>query len=343
MLAIDGVGFDWSDMAEEQVQTNIALMAFLDSELLESQITNKSKKGLGYHVVAPPHPLSLNAPTKLDLSYSGLDEFKEPEFNGYGPRDTVLESTFDCDKESNNSKENTDDSLEKEQVSDNENSSVESSPNVVKETLFHAAKKVEFVKPKNNEKLVKKTVRYAEMYRSQSPRGNQRNWNGQKSNQLGSDFVMYNKACFICGSFDHMKINCPHHQRKRMVNRNNYNRVDYDYYAKNSHTTTHKNITLRAVLLKSGLIPLSTVRPIYTAHPKPTVYSTKLKYFNQKVNTVRPRVVNTARPYTTPVNTVRENGVGNRYPRKGLKAKNGQNQARNEKSMKRSQIRAKDQ
>ncbi|GKC98674.1 hypothetical protein Tco_1168949, partial [Tanacetum coccineum] len=32
MLAIDGVGFDWSDMAEEQVQTNMALMAFLDSE-----------------------------------------------------------------------------------------------------------------------------------------------------------------------------------------------------------------------------------------------------------------------------------------------------------------------
>ncbi|GJW47818.1 putative reverse transcriptase domain-containing protein [Tanacetum coccineum] len=31
MLAIDGVGFDWSDMAKEQVQTNIALMAFSDS------------------------------------------------------------------------------------------------------------------------------------------------------------------------------------------------------------------------------------------------------------------------------------------------------------------------
>ncbi|GJY81869.1 ribonuclease H-like domain-containing protein [Tanacetum coccineum] len=31
MLAIDGVGFDWSDMAEEQVQTNMALMAFSDS------------------------------------------------------------------------------------------------------------------------------------------------------------------------------------------------------------------------------------------------------------------------------------------------------------------------
>ncbi|GJY08862.1 putative ribonuclease H-like domain-containing protein [Tanacetum coccineum] len=32
MLAIDGVGFDWSDMAEELVQTNMALMAFSDSE-----------------------------------------------------------------------------------------------------------------------------------------------------------------------------------------------------------------------------------------------------------------------------------------------------------------------
>ncbi|GJY44882.1 ribonuclease H-like domain-containing protein [Tanacetum coccineum] len=28
MCAIDGVGFDWSDMAEEQIQTNMALMAF---------------------------------------------------------------------------------------------------------------------------------------------------------------------------------------------------------------------------------------------------------------------------------------------------------------------------
>nr|GEW56938.1 hypothetical protein [Tanacetum cinerariifolium] len=30
MMAIKGVGFDWSDMVEEQVQTNMALMAFLD-------------------------------------------------------------------------------------------------------------------------------------------------------------------------------------------------------------------------------------------------------------------------------------------------------------------------
>ncbi|GJR32299.1 ribonuclease H-like domain-containing protein [Tanacetum coccineum] len=42
MLAIDGVGFDWSDMAEEQVQTNMALMAFSDSEVYNDKSCSKT-------------------------------------------------------------------------------------------------------------------------------------------------------------------------------------------------------------------------------------------------------------------------------------------------------------
>ncbi|GJW23349.1 hypothetical protein Tco_0033971 [Tanacetum coccineum] len=61
-------------------------------QLLGSQITDKSKKGLGYNAVPPPHPLIYNRPKKLDLSYSGLDEFKEPKFNGYGPEKSEQES-----------------------------------------------------------------------------------------------------------------------------------------------------------------------------------------------------------------------------------------------------------
>ncbi|GKE87254.1 hypothetical protein Tco_1564729 [Tanacetum coccineum] len=45
MLAIDGVGFDWSDMAEEQVQTNITLMVFSDSELNQIEFTATTYKG----------------------------------------------------------------------------------------------------------------------------------------------------------------------------------------------------------------------------------------------------------------------------------------------------------
>ncbi|GJY55143.1 hypothetical protein Tco_0446807 [Tanacetum coccineum] len=173
-------------------------------QLLGSQITDKSKKGLGYSAVPPPRPLIYNRPNKLDLSYSGLDEFKEPEFQGYGPENNEQESNDVCDKKSDNSKEISDESLVEEQVSQDKSSFVESSLNVDKETVFPVNKKVEFTKPKNHEKPVKKSVRYAEMYRSQKPRGNQRNWNNQKSQQLGNDFVMHNKACYVYGSFDHL-------------------------------------------------------------------------------------------------------------------------------------------
>ncbi|GKA85085.1 hypothetical protein Tco_0806739 [Tanacetum coccineum] len=67
-------------------------------QLLASQITDKSKKGFGYNVVPSPHPLILNRPTPLDLSYS----------------------------ESDNSKENTDDSLKQQHKTVIETSSVKS-------------------------------------------------------------------------------------------------------------------------------------------------------------------------------------------------------------------------
>nr|GEU68827.1 hypothetical protein [Tanacetum cinerariifolium] len=37
MVAIDGAGFDWSYMADDEVSTNMALMAFSDSEIHNSK------------------------------------------------------------------------------------------------------------------------------------------------------------------------------------------------------------------------------------------------------------------------------------------------------------------
>ncbi|GJU06102.1 putative ribonuclease H-like domain-containing protein [Tanacetum coccineum] len=302
-------------------------------QLLESQITDKSKKGLGYCAVPPPHPLIYNRPNKLDMSYSSLDEFKEPEFKGYGPENSKKESNVVCEKESDNSTENSDKSLVKEQKSQNNDAPIiedwvsndkeqdASKTKPEKKTVIPTTAKIE--------KPVKKSVRYAEMYRSQRPRGNQRNWNGQKSNHLGSEFVMYNKACFNFGSFNHVQRNYTYHQEKKVVSGNNYNRVDNYYYAKTSHHRTHKNVTLRIVLLRTDLKRLSTAKSVYTGHPKPTVHCARPKtyffksaqstikrpfykkptltnrHFNHKVNTVRPKIVNTARSYRTLVNTVR--------------------------------------
>ncbi|GKA19065.1 putative ribonuclease H-like domain-containing protein, partial [Tanacetum coccineum] len=94
-------------------------------QLLESQITDKSKKGLGYSAVPPPHPLIYNRPNKLDLSYSGLDEFKEPEFKGYGLENSKKESNVVCEKESVNSRKILTKSLVKEQESQVKSSFVE--------------------------------------------------------------------------------------------------------------------------------------------------------------------------------------------------------------------------
>ncbi|GJV09171.1 ribonuclease H-like domain-containing protein [Tanacetum coccineum] len=116
-----------------------------------SQITDKSKKGFGYNDVPQPHPLILNRPTTLDLSYSGLEEFKEPKVNEYGPRDSSLKPTIGCDKESDNSKENTNDSLEQHQMTDTETSSVKSSLKVDKdwkEKFLYPANHVREVEPK---------------------------------------------------------------------------------------------------------------------------------------------------------------------------------------------------
>ncbi|GJS48800.1 hypothetical protein Tco_0598921 [Tanacetum coccineum] len=171
-------------------------------KLIGSQISDNNRKGVGYNAVAPP-PTGLFAPPTIDLSSSGLEEFQQPEFEGYGLR--VNKSV--CENSSNETKKNSDAPLIEEWVSDNEDE-VESPVVVEKKTVVPTIPKVDVVRPKQQEKPVKKTVRYAEMYKSKGPRGNQRNYNNLKSQQLGNNFVMYNKACYVCGSFDHLQHTC---------------------------------------------------------------------------------------------------------------------------------------
>ncbi|GJV35051.1 hypothetical protein Tco_1407528 [Tanacetum coccineum] len=92
-------------------------------DLLASQVTDKSKKGFGYNAVPSPHPLILNRPTPLDLSYT----------------------------ESDNSKENTDDSLTQQPKNVTETSSVMSPLKVDKdwkEKFFHPANHIRVEEPK---------------------------------------------------------------------------------------------------------------------------------------------------------------------------------------------------
>ncbi|GJX80086.1 ribonuclease H-like domain-containing protein [Tanacetum coccineum] len=316
MLAIDGAGFEWSFMADEEDPTNMALMDFSDSEfnksefnlatykrgltsieeqlvfykknevifceqlavikrdisykdseisvlkseleklkqekesnqlkiekfdnasksldkLIGSQIPDKSRKGLGfvsYNAVPPPHT-GLFSPPTLDLSYSGLEEFQQPKFEGYGPK-SIKSVSEDI---SNEGRESHGVSLVEELVSNDK---------LEKKTIFPTITKINFVRPQQQEKPVRKSVKYAEMYRLTAITIKGKGW----------------------------------------------------------------DIVPRAVLMKTGLRPLNIARPINTAHPKTTVYSAR-PIAKGKVNTARVKAVNTVRPNTAVVNAVRANQV----------------------------------
>ncbi|GJT97088.1 ribonuclease H-like domain-containing protein [Tanacetum coccineum] len=57
-------------------------------KLIGSQISDNSRKGVGFvsYIVVPPPPAGLFAPPTIDLSNSGVEEFQQPEFEGYGPK-----------------------------------------------------------------------------------------------------------------------------------------------------------------------------------------------------------------------------------------------------------------
>ncbi|GJU66905.1 putative ribonuclease H-like domain-containing protein [Tanacetum coccineum] len=151
MVAIDGAGFDWSYMADNEVPTNMALMAFSDSEFNRSEFNLATykrglasveeqlifykkneviceqlavlKRDISYKDSEISMLKRLFSPPTLDLSNSGLEEFQQPKFEGYGPKTIKRKPVF---------------------------------PNV---------SKIEFVKPKQQEKPVRKPVKYDEMYR----------------------------------------------------------------------------------------------------------------------------------------------------------------------------------
>nr|GEX90261.1 integrase, catalytic region, zinc finger, CCHC-type, peptidase aspartic, catalytic [Tanacetum cinerariifolium] len=108
MVAIDEAGFDWSYIVDDEVPTNMALMAFSNSELNKSEFDLANyERGLAsveeqlvfykknevafclgftsYNAIAPP-PTGLFVPPTINLSSSGLEEFKQPEFESYGPK-----------------------------------------------------------------------------------------------------------------------------------------------------------------------------------------------------------------------------------------------------------------
>ncbi|GJY99076.1 retrovirus-related pol polyprotein from transposon TNT 1-94 [Tanacetum coccineum] len=222
-------------------------------KLIECQIVDNCKKGLGYekyNAVPPPYTRNFMPPTP-DLSFTGLDEFvNKPVVENRKSDEEVFKVVRKSD----------DSPIIKDWVSDSEEENV-SQPKIKKKTVKPSVAKIEFVKPKQQEKNARKTVKQVEKHRqnTHSPRGNQRNWNNMMSAKTGKQFNCFNKACYVLEAFNHLQVDCKLPSKINMVP--------------------------RAVLMKSGLVSINTARQnisktavsvntarqVNTAHSKTTV------------------------------------------------------------------------
>nr|GEX15447.1 transposase, MuDR, MULE transposase domain protein [Tanacetum cinerariifolium] len=147
------------------------------SKLLDSQITNKCKAGLGSNAVPPPYTENF-LPQKLDLS--GLQEFEnEPIVSETTVKKHVVETSeakASADKPNVVKKDNGAPIIE-DWISDSEDED-ESKPKIKKKTVKPSFAKIEFVKSKEQVKTLRKTtVKQVEKPRQNThrPGGNQRN------------------------------------------------------------------------------------------------------------------------------------------------------------------------
>ncbi|GJZ90568.1 ribonuclease H-like domain-containing protein [Tanacetum coccineum] len=247
------------------------------SEMLENQEHNKSKSDKGYHVITPPFTGNF-IPHKPDLTF--IDEIVESENMDVTTIVTPSNvKTVESNHESAGIKRNGDE-VEPKTVRKNS-----FRPSVIEDWNYNDENKVEII-PKDKTvssctekiKLVKparEIVEKVEISKQNKhyPRGNQRNWNNLMSQKLGSDFKMINKACFVCGSFEHLH----YVYDKKVISLvwNNLSRVNHKNFAnKMTHPHPNRRFVPQEVLTKSGKIN-TTGASVNTGNPQQKEYKEK--------------------------------------------------------------------
>ncbi|GKC15460.1 putative ribonuclease H-like domain-containing protein [Tanacetum coccineum] len=321
MLAIDGAGFDWSYMADDEVPTNMALMDFSDSEVHNDKTCSKTY-------------LKSFETLKTQLDDLRI-EFNKSEFN----LANYKRGLASVEEQLVFYKKNEVIFCEQLVVLKRDISYKDSEISVLKGELekLKQEKESNQLKIENFDNASKSLDK---LIGSQIP----------DKSRKGLGFVSYNvvpppptglfSPLNLDLSYSGLEANCNYHQRERVVSGNNYTKVNYNYSAKKTHPIAQRNMVPRAILMKTGLRSLNTDRPVNTAHSKTTVYNARpMSHFSkstqstvkrtyqtkttltnknssQKVNTAkgklyiaRPKAVNTARTNSVVVNVVRENQV----------------------------------
>ncbi|GKD91495.1 ribonuclease H-like domain-containing protein, partial [Tanacetum coccineum] len=248
-------------------------------KLIGSQIPDKSKKGLGFvsYNAVPPPSTGLFSPPNLDLSNSGLEEFQQPEFKGYGPKTSksVSEDTF------NEVRESPDALLVEELVSNDK---------LKKKNIFPTVAKINFVRPQQQEKPVRKPANYNYHQKEWMVSGNNYTWvnyNYSAKKALPSAYRnIVPKAVLMKTSLRPLNtarpVNTAH--PKTTV----YSARPMSCFSKSAQSTIKRPYQIKTTLTnKNFSLKVNTAKGIFY--------------------TAKPKAVNTARPNSVVVNAIREN------------------------------------
>ncbi|GJT43809.1 ribonuclease H-like domain-containing protein [Tanacetum coccineum] len=329
-----GVGFD-SQMNENELHDchlnkSEVFKSASDSSVNEieeenNQVNDRFKKVEGYHVVPPPYTGNY-MPSRPDLSFAGLDDsiYKTnvSETISSVPR---IEST--ASKSSKDSLEQPKDvrpsaPIIEEWESDSDDDCV-IRPSFEQNKPSYA--KINFVKSDENTKksvIEQHTYMQAEnLKKSQIPKDNRRNWKGMMNQKLRNGFEFIKKACFVCGSFNHLIKDCDFHDKKIVEKPvlNNKGRVTGQREVRpvwnNAQRVNHQN-KLTHPHPKRNFVPTVVATKVWTSArnaASPTKYSyfkahsplrgpfnqksaTKTNNFNKKVYTAKINNVTTVGP-----------------------------------------------
>ncbi|GJY11113.1 putative ribonuclease H-like domain-containing protein, partial [Tanacetum coccineum] len=236
----------------------------LDNEL---EVLRKEKESSESKLEKIGKSAKIYSPPSKDLSWTGLPEFADNTVTDY----TRPTPSVDITK-----------GVRSDQTRNNTSIFEQggTSSNVMKMPLIQFVKGTSspnVSKVNNNNETVRARMKQAQIDARASkqaknhPRGNQRNWKNLKSQQLGKDFVMQNRACFKCGCFDHLAANCG----KWVDNGETRPRDNF------------KNMTPRAVLLKTGIKPTILKRPISIVKPTLNYAQPIRKSFNSAHSNIK--------------------------------------------------------
>ncbi|GJT51074.1 hypothetical protein Tco_0977231 [Tanacetum coccineum] len=326
-----------------------------ENDVDDSPVNDRFKIGEGFHAVPPPYTGNY-MPSRPDLSFAGLDD------SVYKTKVSETETSISKTSKDIVEKPKTvrpSAPIIEEWDTDSDNDSVFRPKSDQTKPKFT---KINFVKSGKNVKSVNKenTHRQVEYPRkSQSPRDNRRNWNGMMTQKLGNGFEFIKKACFVCGSFNHLIKDCDFHDNK-MVEKpvlNNKGRVTgqreirpvwnnaqrVNHQNKLTHPHPKRNFVPTAVATKSGQVPvnaakqsspraatsISTARPVNTAAPKPKVNDAlPITYSYFKAHSPVRRAFNQksaakTNNFNEKVNTARVNNVTTAGPKAVVSAAEG--------------------